>query len=58
MVANPHLELTYAPPKGETQSYPRVSDELRARRRKSSRTRTASSSACSSSALGNFSSRP
>ena len=28
VVANPHLELTYAPPKGETQSYPRVSDEL------------------------------
>jgi DNA topoisomerase-6 subunit B len=28
IVANPHLALTYVPPKGETLSYPRVSNEL------------------------------
>jgi DNA topoisomerase-6 subunit B len=28
VVANPHLELTYVPPKGETMHFPRVSDEL------------------------------
>ncbi len=28
IVANPHLALTYVPPKGDTLSYPRVSNEL------------------------------
>src|SRR4051812_47307743 len=28
VVANPHLELTYKPPKGDMQSYPRASHEL------------------------------